>query len=217
LLLHNQGDGTFAAVSCGSLTSEINFTACAWADYDNDGALDLILTTIAGQKNVLFHNNGNSNAWLIVRPIGTVSNRSAIGAKVITRSLIGGRSTLQVRQIGGGSLGEPRAHFGLGNATTVATLRLEWPSSIAEEFSNVAPRQILTVVEPSLKGALGTDGSFHLQMSGNTNRTYQISASADLVNWTALTNCPGPGPNGTAEVSDPAAGQSQRFYRLEAP
>ncbi len=218
LLLHNQGDGTFAAVSCGSLTSQAGqFTGCAWADYDNDGALDLIVTTIANQKNVLFHNNGNSNAWLIVRPIGTVSNRSAIGAKVITRTAIWGQSTLQVRQIGGGSLGEPRAHFGLGNATTVATLRLEWPSGIAEEFYNVAPRQILTIVEPSLKGAFGTDGSFHLQMSGNTNRTYQISTSADLVNWTALTNCPGPGPGGTIEVSDPAAGQSQRFYRLEAP
>ena len=54
-------------------------------------------------------------------------------------------------------------------------------------------------------------------MSGNTNRTYQISASADLVTWTALTNSPGPGPGVTVEVSDPAAGQSQRFYRLEAP
>jgi len=134
LLLHNQRDGTFADVPCGTLTSEINFTACAWADYDNDGALDLMLTTVNDQKNVLFHNNGNSNAWLIVRPVGTASNRSDIGAKVIAQTSIWGKPTLQVRQIGGGSLGDPRAHFGLEYATQVTNLRIEWPSGAVQEL-----------------------------------------------------------------------------------
>ena len=84
-----------------------------------------------------------------------------------------------------------------------------------EEFTDVAANQILTIVEPSLRGAFGTDGLFHLKMTGNTNRTYQVDASGNLLNWTTLTNCAGPGPNATRDICDPAAGQAQRFYRLK--
>ena len=115
----------------------------AAADYDNDGALDLVVNTRPNEKNALFHNNGNSNGWLIVRPVGTRSNRDAIGAKVRASATVGGRSTLQTRQIGGGAVSEPRAHFGLGNATKVTTLRIEWPSGAVQEIPNVAANQIL--------------------------------------------------------------------------
>jgi hypothetical protein len=97
----------------------------------------------------------------------------------------------------------------------VDLVRIEWPSGTIEEFSNVTPRQTLTIVEPSLAGAFGTDGLFHITITGNTNQTYQLDASGDLLNWTALTNCAGPGPNATIEVCDPATGQAQRYYRLK--
>jgi hypothetical protein len=76
------------------------------------------------------------------RLVGTVSNRAAIGAKVRVRATIWGKEVWQLRQISGGEgggQGDLRAHFGLGDSTNVTTLRVEWPSAIVQEFTNVAP------------------------------------------------------------------------------
>jgi len=224
-LFHNEGDGTFAPVTCGSLTTESHqYTGCAWADYDNDGFLDLFVTTVANEKNVLFHNNGNSNAWLIVRLIGTLSNRDAIGARVLARSTIRGHSTLLMRQIGGGMLGDPRAHFGLGDATNVTTLRVEWPSGLIQEFTDVPAKQILTITEhqagvptpASLTASKTAGGPVQLTLTGQTNLLYAFEASTNLAQWTKIavrTNL-----TGTVDVTDYAAtNYSQRYYRGVAP
>ena len=95
-------------------------------DYDNDGFLDLFATRWNGRGNLFYHNNGNTNNWLKVKLVGTVSNRSAIGAKVRTKAFYRGASRWQLRQISGGSgwdgHNELEAHFGLGAATNVDTL-----------------------------------------------------------------------------------------------
>ena len=223
-LFHNEGDGTFVSVVCGSLTADNHYyTGCAWADYDNDGFLDLFVGTVAGEKNVLYHNNGNTNAWLTVRLIGTLSNRDAIGAKVLARSTIRGSSTLQMRQIGGGMLGDPRAHFGLGDATNATTLRIEWPSGLVQEFADVAPGQILTITEhqvgataPSLTMSKAAGGPAQLTLTGQTNLLYAFEASTNLAQWTKIavrTN-----QTGTVDFTDNGASNySQRFYRAVAP
>jgi hypothetical protein len=228
-LYRNNGNGRFTKMTTNEVGLMVgdsaDSVACAWADYDNDGFLDLyVLNDDANGTTVtasfLDHNNGNSNAWLTVKPIGTVSNRQGIGVKIRTLATYAGKPHWQRRDTTGGDVlngNQLYAHFGLGDATNVTSLRIEWPSGTVEELTNVASRQILTIVEPSLGGAFGTDGLFHLTMTGNTNQTYQLSASSDLLNWTTLTNCAGPGPNTAIEVCDPAAGQAQRFYRLGAP
>jgi len=217
LLLRNEGNGTFVSITCGSLTQDRgHFGNCAWADFDNDGALDLVVNTQANEKNALFHNNGNSNGWLIVRLVGTRSNRDAIGAKVRATAMVGGRSTLQTRQIGGGTISDPRAHFGLGNATKVTTLRIEWPSGAVQEIPNVAANQVLTVYEPpALAAAVRADGACELSIKAEPNRAWQIQASSDLITWQTLTTV----TNASCEFqfTDPAAvGMDCRFYRLES-
>lgn len=124
----------------------------AWVDYDNDGFLDLYVSVgnlVAPLvRNRLYHNAGNSNTWLEVKCVGTVANRAAIGTKVRAKATIGGIVVWQLRDIrsaGGAGL---IAHFGLGDATNVETLRIEWPSGTVQEITNVAPRQILTITEP---------------------------------------------------------------------
>jgi hypothetical protein len=91
-LYHNNGDGSFTRVLTGSLVEDIGVTgSLAWGDYDNDGFLDLFLArggVFGAENNSLYHNNGNSNNWLKVRCVGTVSNRSAIGAKVRVKATI---------------------------------------------------------------------------------------------------------------------------------
>jgi hypothetical protein len=101
---------------------------------------------------MLFHNDGNANAWLNVKLVGTVSNRSAIGAKVRVKAFYRGATRWQLRTIIGGD-GESNqsnalnAVFGLADATTIDTVRVEWPSGIVQELHDVAPRQFLTITE----------------------------------------------------------------------
>lgn len=151
-LFHNEGDGTFARVTEGELvTRRGGFPA--FGDYDNDGFVDLLLSSGAFSQNYtqLYHNDGNANAWLIVKLIGTVSNRSAIGAKVRVHASYRGASRWQLREISGGDGQENQqsldAEFGLADATNIDTVRVEWPSGIVQDLTDVTPRQRLTVTE----------------------------------------------------------------------
>jgi hypothetical protein len=152
-LYHNNGDGTFARVTTGVIPADAaDAISGAWADYDNDGFQDLFVTELNSINNRLYRNNGNTNGWLTLKLEGRLSNRAAIGAKVRVRAMIGGSPVWQFREIsGGGSLGSQndlRAGFGLGQATNVEVVRIEWPSRIVQEIRNVGARQFLTVVEP---------------------------------------------------------------------
>jgi hypothetical protein len=152
-LYHNEGDGNFAKVTEGEiLTRRGGFPS--WGDYDNDGFLDLLISSgaFSVQFSQLYRNDGNTNAWLNVKPIGTVSNRSAIGAKVRVNAFYRGASRWQLREISGGDGQENQqslnAEFGLADATTIDTLRIEWPSGIVRELHDVMPRQFLAIAEP---------------------------------------------------------------------
>ena len=84
--------------------------------------------------------------------VGTASNRSAIGAKVRVQATIRGQTIRQMREITGnsgqdGGSGGLVAHFGLGDATKIDTIRIEWPSGIVQELKDVAVNQQLEVVE----------------------------------------------------------------------
>lgn len=223
MMFHNTGHGTFTRKDIGSpLTDSPEHVAAEFVDFDNDGFLDLFMTcggSDSRESNLLYRNNGNSNAWLKVKLVGTASNRSGIGAKVRARATIGDRDFWQVRQIVQGNpfngTTAPMAHFGLGDVTNVTTLRLEWPSGAIEEFANVTPRQSLTIVEPGLRGEFAVDGQFHLKISGNTNRTYALQASRDLVEWTTLIDVVGPGTGDPIDVVEPGPAHVQRFYRLK--
>jgi hypothetical protein len=157
-LYHNSGDGTFTGVTEGSVVNDL-VTEClgaSWGDYDNDGFLDLFVSqgafAVDPQTNLLYHNNGNTNAWLNVKLVGTASNRSAIGAKVRVNAFYRGESRWQLREISGGDSNDNQqslnAEFGLADATTIDTLRVEWPSGAVQEMHDVAPGQFLTVTEP---------------------------------------------------------------------
>ena len=153
LLFHNEGTGSFRRITDSPVVSEGHpSTTCAWADYDNDGDLDLIvangLWSEFEESCELFRNDGGTNNWIHLKLVGTISNRSAIGAKIWARAVIDSQSMTQLREIHGGVDGlDLRVHFGLGDATTINSLRIEWPSGQVQEIRDVAANQFLTITE----------------------------------------------------------------------
>jgi enediyne biosynthesis protein E4 len=194
-LYRNNGDGTFTRIFTGSLVNDNGeASGAAWADFNQDGFLDLYVANaqkLAPDKNALYRNNGNSNAWMTIRCEGRVSNASAIGAKVRLLASIDGRTVWQLREISGstcnGSQPSREVHFGLGDATNASIIRVEWPSGIVQELVSVPARQHLILREPSRISArpLGA-GEWELEIFGAVANT-TLERSADLSNWSPET------------------------------
>lgn len=196
-LYRNNGDGTFTRIPAGSVGSDGISNVAAWADIDNDGFLDLLAAPFSSESSRLYRNNGNSNAWLMLRLVGTKSNRAAIGARIRVKATMGGRVVTQLREIGVGSgwftQNDLRAHFGLGDAARVESVEIDWPSGMNQVLSDVDVRRILTVTEPDdrLRVAVsrggGADGiPVAIHVSGMDAVTAVIESSADLQTWTEL-------------------------------
>ncbi len=151
LLLENRGDGTFtdAAAKGGAyFTTKVRARGSAVADYDNDGRVDVVVTTM-GDRPFLLHNRDKSgNHWLTLDLEGTKSNRDGFGAKV--KVTAGGKTYFAEARCAFGFLmqSDRRLHFGLGPATTVDRIEIQWPSQQVQELTNVKADQILKVKEP---------------------------------------------------------------------
>ena len=124
----------------------------AFGDMDRDGDLDAFLTFGTSALNALLRNNAeaNGNHWAIIDVEGVISNRSAIGATV---RLTAGGST-QIRPVVAGTSywaqHQLSPHFGLGAATQIDMIRVDWPDSIlVSRRSGLAVDQYISMVEPS--------------------------------------------------------------------
>ncbi|MFZ1677695.1 MAG: CRTAC1 family protein, partial [Saprospiraceae bacterium] len=152
----NDGTGDLSEVTNEVVATDTGWSyGCAFGDYDNDGFQDLAVATtrfgINDERDYLYHNNGNANHWILLTLKGTDSNRSAIGAKVRVKAVINGKSVWQMREISSQSAycsqNDMRAHFGLGDATIVDSILIEWPSGIKQYKTGVLPNQILSIEE----------------------------------------------------------------------
>ena len=150
----NDGSGVFTEVTTDVTTTDTGWSyGNAFGDYDKDGDMDLIVANCFGgaQNNVLYKNETTGNNWLVVDCTGMISNKSAIGAIVKVKAIINGEAVWQLRDITSqsGYCGQNMlpAHFGLGDATIVDSVIIQWPSGIVDEFSAVYAGQYLLVTE----------------------------------------------------------------------
>ncbi len=155
-LYRNNNDGTFTDIANNLGIRVWNTYGSAWCDYNNDGSLDLVtggkspfVSGTGGSYEIhMFKNNGNSNNWLKVLLTGQDSNKAGIGARV---GITIGQNT-QLRQVEGGmgSHGQQNGfvvHFGVGSATTVNEVMVQWPNGKAQVLKNVAINQLLEITE----------------------------------------------------------------------
>lgn len=150
LLLRNRGDGGFDDVT-GAAGAAFGRPAmgrgAAYADFDGDGDLDLVLTALNGPARLLRNDGGDRNRWLRVRLRGVRSNRRGIGAVV----RIAGASGVQRRMVRSGSSYASQSElpltFGLGRDPGVETLEVRWPSGVTQRFAGVAANQRIVVDE----------------------------------------------------------------------
>jgi hypothetical protein len=137
VLFHNQGSGSFVDVGYATESNRIeDGRGVAVADFDRDGRLDLLLQNLE-KPAVLLMGRGETGNWLQLSLEGTESNRDAIGAIATVR--IG--DAQQMRQVSAGSgflsSSSPILHFGLGEATSVDSVEIRWPSGRTTKISGV--------------------------------------------------------------------------------
>ena len=152
-LFRNNGDGTFTDVALaarvGAKTTGGRGSDGTFVDVNNDGFLDLFVCNGEGSsygQYLLFQNKTNSNGWLKITLVGTLSNRGGIGAKLWLTA--GGQT--QFREYTGQhhmSQNQIPVHFGVGGATIVDSVTIQWPSGITQSLFTVPINQLITVTE----------------------------------------------------------------------
>jgi hypothetical protein len=122
----------------------------AFVDLNNDGSMDLVVTSLGERPRILMNNALARNHWIMFRLRGHKSNRDGIGAriKVVTAS---GRALFNhvTTSIGFMSSSDPRVHFGLGSESKLDYAEIRWPSGILQRLDHPAPDRLLTIEEPS--------------------------------------------------------------------
>ena len=122
----------------------------ATGDLNNDGAIDVVINVLNGSPRLLYNNASKlGNHWLLIKLVGTVSNRDGQGA-VVALEGSSGLKQWQYATTCGSYLAahDPRVHFGLGADRSAARIEIRWPSGIRQVLENVKADQILTVTEP---------------------------------------------------------------------
>jgi hypothetical protein len=155
-VFRNLGGGKFVEVtqSLGAAFAEPRVgRGAAYADINNDGALDVLMTTNGGRA-YLFRNEGTSNHSLRVKLVGTKSNRDGIGA--VIRVVSGDVKQWKMVRSGSSYLSQSElvATFGLAQRPKADAIEIEWPSGQTEKVANVSAGQTITVEEG--KGIVAT-------------------------------------------------------------
>jgi enediyne biosynthesis protein E4 len=149
VVYRNLGNGRFQDVSssAGPAIRVPNLgRGCAFGDFDNDGDVDVVINNLDGPPTLLRNDGGGKNRSILIKCVGTRSNRSGIGARVTVT--LGTRSQIDEVMSGSSyySQSDLRLHFGLGLADTVDAVEVRWPSGSREAFQNL-PANHLYVIE----------------------------------------------------------------------
>jgi len=151
LVYRNMGNGTFKDVSAQmgpGITEHFSSRGAAFGDYDNDGDMDALILNLGELPSLLRNEGGNAQNWIKLKLVGTICNRTAIGARV--RVVTGKHAQMDEVHSGGSVMSQSdlRLHFGVGKAPLIDLIEVKWPTTQRiERFTKIAPNQILTIRE----------------------------------------------------------------------
>ena len=144
----NMGGGRFRDVSRDAgeaFQAPKAHRGSAFADFNNDGRMDVVVTALGDEAELWQNASSNDSHWLLVKPIGTRSNRDGIGARIRIES----QSNLMTTSVGYASSTHHGVHFGLGKISKIAKIEIVWPSGKVQVVRDVAADQVLQIREPS--------------------------------------------------------------------
>jgi hypothetical protein len=150
ILYRNRENGKFVDISESSgpgILEKHAARGAAFGDYDNDGLVEVLVNNQNETPSLLKQSGKPAGNWVVVQLRGVRSNRSAIGARV--RLTAGGITQTDEVRSGGSYLSQNdlRLHFGVGAATRVDRIEIEWPSGIHQVGEGVAVNRVITVNE----------------------------------------------------------------------
>jgi tetratricopeptide (TPR) repeat protein len=186
LLLRNAGN-EFSDVSSasGSIFGQSWASrGAAFGDLDNDGDIDIVVSTCDGPAYVLMNEGRSQNHWLSLELVGTKSNRMGLGARV-TLTTREGRARYSEASTAGSylSANDARVFFGLGTETSIREVRILWPSGLEQHLESPKPDRILTVTEsglpksPETKVSRGNGHPASLSAAAKNSATTPISST----------------------------------------
>jgi enediyne biosynthesis protein E4 len=159
LVYRNLGNGRFEDVSAraGAAIRAANLgRGCAFGDFDNDGDVDVVVNNLDGPPTLLRNDTGHSNVAagpqprnnsILIKCVGTRSNRSAIGTRVKVTT----GEHAQIDEVMSGSSyysqSDFRLHFGLGRAVKADTVEVAWPSGVKEAFQELPANHLFVIQE----------------------------------------------------------------------
>jgi tetratricopeptide (TPR) repeat protein len=150
-ILLNNGDGTFRDVSGEAgpaFARKAAHRGAAVADFDNDGRMDLVVTSLTDRAELLLNVTPTANHWLMLQLIGTSSNRDALGAVVQLETSDGKTLWNHVStSVGFASSSDPRVHFGLGTSEKINSVRITWPGGKTQTIRHVPVDRLITLTE----------------------------------------------------------------------
>ncbi len=154
-LLINLGNGNFNDVT-SSVGAEFQtrraHRGAAFADFDNDGKVDAVTTSLNEAAEFWRNESPGENHWLKLKLIGARSNRDGIGAKI---KLVTADGKTQFNHattsVGYASSSSRIVHFGLGKESSVKLIEIRWPSGVLQNLRDVKPDQLVEVRETSAR------------------------------------------------------------------
>jgi enediyne biosynthesis protein E4 len=150
LVYWNQGNGKFKDISrtAGPGCAEPESSrGLAIADFWNDGRISATINNSGAKPMLLVNRAANTNHWVGIRVVGVQSNRDGIGASV--RVSAGGKSWVQEVRSGSSYLSSSdlRLHFGIGTATGIDKVEIDWPSGRKESFASPPVDRVVSLTE----------------------------------------------------------------------
>jgi enediyne biosynthesis protein E4 len=149
-LYRNLGHMAFKDVSAqtgASFSVPAAHRGAAFGDLDNDGKVDIVVTILNGEPQLLMNRSPNHNHWIILKLVGVADNRDGLGTRVKITTPDGVQYNEATTAVGYNSSSDKRVYFGLGNATVVDRIELSWPTGIKQVLEGVKCDQILTIVQ----------------------------------------------------------------------